>query len=130
MCGRESPANEKEKFCFMDSIFNILGDDEFSEWWNWGACNVTCGEGTRQRSRYCKVVPTYPPAEDPYCTRPTEQYIPCYDEPCAGKKIHHVIVDVGQSQYSLLCRPTLAGLGPPRTVCLLWLAIRLPIVFH
>jgi hypothetical protein len=31
---------------------------------------------------------------------------------------------------SLLCRPTLAGLGPPRTVCLLWLAIRLPIVVH
>ena len=31
---------------------------------------------------------------------------------------------------SLLCRPTLAGLGPPRTVCLLWLAIRLPVVCH
>ena len=31
---------------------------------------------------------------------------------------------------SLLCRPTLAGLGPPRTVCLLSLAIRLPIIFH
>ena len=34
------------------------------------------------------------------------------------------------SRVSLLCRPTLAGLGPPRTVCLLSLAIRLPIIFH
>jgi hypothetical protein len=34
------------------------------------------------------------------------------------------------SGSSLLCRPTLAGLGPPRTVCLLWLAIRLPVVCH
>jgi hypothetical protein len=46
-----------------------------------------------------------------------------------GVHLYHELKELWE-KASLLCRPTLAGLGPPRTVCLLWLAIRLPVVCH
>ena len=64
----------------------MSGDEEFSQWGNWGTCSTSCGPGTRKRSRYCIVLPTYPPAEDSYCTLPTDQYMECYEEPCVGER--------------------------------------------
>ena len=66
-------------------------------------------------------------AEDLKCCRP-EKFLVCRKSTALApppKKKTWV-----PRRHSLLCRPTLAGLGPPRTVCLLWLAIRLPIIFH
>jgi hypothetical protein len=74
---------EQKSDCFTSLL---EGDEEFSEWGDWSPCSTTCGDGTRKRSRNCIIIPTYPPAEEPYCTSPTEQVIACYNEPCAGKK--------------------------------------------
>ena len=61
-----------------------------------------------------------------------EQHYPQLEisKDCLEKQNLTNILELSRCNTSLLCRPTLAGLGPPRTVCLLSLAIRLPIIFH
>ena len=58
----------------------------YGEWENWGMCTVTCGGGTKARSRECIYPSCYDGVSD--CTDPLDDTDGCNDECCPGKFNH------------------------------------------
>ena len=54
----------------------------FGNWSAWGACSVTCGNGTHSRQRQC-IGPEHGGLP---CVGDTEETQACFDRPCPGMK--------------------------------------------
>ena len=62
------------------NVISVEGG-KWSEWSNWTACSVTCGNGTRERTRYCQGGI----AGSVGCTGNTTETSTCNKNPCIGK---------------------------------------------
>ena len=75
----ENESNENE--CCLPEY--VVVDGGWSEWSEWGACNETCGTGSRSRSRACSnPAPQYGGKE---CAGDKIQFEICYNRSCSGK---------------------------------------------
>ena len=74
-------------FLFETSIIDkllFLVSGEWSDWEDWSTCSLTCGNGTRYRTRRCDdPEPTNGGME---CVGNNIQEEICNEEPCPGKK--------------------------------------------
>ncbi|XP_066915971.1 coadhesin-like [Clytia hemisphaerica] len=52
----------------------------WSDWAAWSSCNVTCGEGSQTRQRFCDN-PT-PAHGGNNCTGDSDEILSCYEDPC------------------------------------------------
>ena len=67
-------------FLFETLLFCILGT--FNEWGTWSSCSVTCGSGTRSRSRTCP---------GPHqCQGDTTESDTCPDNPTCYSEFSHI----------------------------------------
>jgi len=69
ICGY-APGDTSPRVCPIDGVFN--------EWSEWGSCSLTCGHGTRMRTRQCQD----PKFGGVPCTPDEEGYTDKHEEPC------------------------------------------------
>lgn len=70
----------------------ISVDGGYSEWGEWNACTVTCGIGSKSRTRDCdNPVPDYGGAN---CSGDSEDIMTCNETPCPGLKEQPFIFDI------------------------------------
>uniref|UniRef100_A0A3P8S7B0 Uncharacterized protein n=1 Tax=Amphiprion percula TaxID=161767 RepID=A0A3P8S7B0_AMPPE len=89
-------------------------DGKWLSWVSWGACSVSCGGGTRQRTRLC-ASPT-PQHGGRQCEGDSTQLSRCNTQACPGKACHKSAVSVCGSLYT--CEQT-----PPPCRHQIWLLI-------
>ena len=80
----------------LSAVVQDWGDINFNidlavwaRWLPWEACSVSCGSGTRQRSRFCL------PGKE--CNGPTTESLTCQMNDCAGK-VEYIIILIITSQ--------------------------------
>ena len=60
-------------------------DGGWSIWGSWGTCSVTCGNGTKARTRTCDNPPPANRGDD--CPGPQQETSACLMNPCPGNKL-------------------------------------------
>ena len=69
----------------MHTLFYNEIDGAWSAWEGWGLCDVTCGSGSRARTRRCDAPP--PKHGGDYCPGDAVQTSTCVLNTCPGKHI-------------------------------------------
>lgn len=69
-----------ELHCF--NADNVTVDGEFTDWTDWGNCDVTCGGGSQLRSRTCNG----PFHGGQNCSGAWEETQTCNSQNCPGKR--------------------------------------------
>ena len=64
--------------------FVVIVDGKYSEWSRWEDCSVTCGQGTRTRTRECNSPPPQFGGQ-PCEGEPTDKLV-CVEPPCSGNQ--------------------------------------------
>lgn len=62
---------------------NVTVDGEFTDWTDWGKCDVTCGGGSQLRSRACNG----PFHGGQNCSGAWEETQTCNSQNCPGKRL-------------------------------------------
>lgn len=70
-------------FIYVAGIFSLKVDGVWNGWMQWSECTVSCGYGTRNRSRTCKG-PYYKGKE---CDGPKDETESCNAFSCPGRHI-------------------------------------------
>ena len=70
---------------YLPLSFNSIVDGGWSVWHDWGACSVTCDNGTRTRTRTCDNPPPANRGDD--CQGSAQQTSECVMNQCPGKLI-------------------------------------------
>ena len=70
---------------FNKSIFGYLVDGEWSNWSAYGDCSVTCGNGSRTRSRECDL--PEPSGGGSPCSGESQQTVECKEITCPGMSL-------------------------------------------
>ena len=70
---------------FNKSIFGYLVDGEWSNWSAYGDCSVTCGNGSRTRSRECNS--PEPSGGGSPCSGKSQQTVECKETTCPGRSL-------------------------------------------
>lgn len=74
---------------FTPKIYFLTGDGAWSDWEEWGTCSLTCGDGTKTRSRTCdNPAPSNGGAD---CAGDAVDTEACNDGACPGIKIRFQI---------------------------------------
>ena len=90
--------------CYSCSSLFIV-DGGWSTWTLWSACSVTCGPGTRQRSRQCDNPPPQHGGKDCSDTNTETETANCNDGECPGKRfslIYQASLRVDLLRHTLL----------------------------
>ena len=78
--------------CFHNFSLNFLVDGNWTEWSNFTDCSLSCGNGTRDRFRYCTN--PMPMHGGEYCLGENNEREHCNEDPCPGirsKKVSRLI---------------------------------------
>lgn len=75
--------NNQIFFIYVAGVFFFTVDGVWNEWMQWSDCTVSCGYGTRNRSRTCKG-PYYKGKE---CDGPKDETESCNAFSCPGRRI-------------------------------------------
>ena len=65
-------------------LSRLEGNGKWSYWNVWSSCSVTCGKGTRGRTRYCMSTTSKSTSDD--CLGESKHNVPCSKNPCPGTK--------------------------------------------
>ena len=64
----------------MTIVYELNGDEEMTEWSEWGPCDRLCGDGTAWRFRFCLIVD--PVTYEPLCDADEEEFKACRGTYC------------------------------------------------
>ena len=72
-------------------------DGGWSEWADWGICDVTCGDGTRSRDRTCTNPAPAFGGQD--CQNSSHETGVCHLETCPGNIMHRLRFNCSNQFY-------------------------------
>ena len=78
----------KQQLLLTERFFVVVENGNYSQWTDWSQCSVTCGVGSRTRTRSCTNPPPGPYGDDCFQLGNNTQKVECNATSCPGSILH------------------------------------------